>query len=1363
MIPSCSAARVWLPSVRVERLADQLALEARDGALEIDAAGAHLVVQRLGAARELDLVRAGRRRRSSRRRRASRRARWRSRARARCRARRSARAPRASSGAMRCGPRPALAARARRGRPRRAAARPRGARAAAAARSAPRGCGSRDRRGSGPPRPRARGRGWSRRRTRTSTGDRLRSRRRARSMRSWSARSSLACTVGAISPISSRNSVPPCAASNWPMRRSCAPVKAPFSWPKSSLSSSVSRDRGAVDDDEALVAARAEIVDGARDQLLAGAALAGDQHRRARRRRRARWCGRRRASPRCGRSGGPRRARPATWSRRRTTSCSSARRSRSWRTLMRSASISNGLVTKSTAPSFIASTAVATVRVAESTITGRRVAALGELAQEVEAGAAGHHEVEQHRVDGSLVERASAASTSPTGVTSNSSLSSIRSDSRTPGSSSTTRMCGIGAQSLPRVQRWSWAGGFGGGKLDRTDAVALDAGLRLASDPPCARTTASTAATASDCSPKPSPSRAAAACGARSAAPAPRSAAGGGASRRRGRRARGTQRERALEQQREARSASCAASPSANGLRAVELFEHDEPPLVDQRSLALEESSRAATETSTGPRARRRERAELGERLDHGLDAARVGLDALRELRAEVGVVEAAREHRRVGADADERVADFVGDGGGEAPQRGCGAAGAARVEPALRRGLAGWDASLMGFARLWLAARAGAEGAGACGLSGRAWLPRSDRCGRRFVFEVEIFGVQDRRAEVEVVGRDRVGAAGGEGAAQDGLELAQVAGPGMRVQMRRARFGRRSARPRRRRSSASIAAGRSRSGGMRIARPASARASGGSSAVVVGGSPAVAIQRTPRRPQRAGRRRRARSSSRSARWPARSSWSASSTQTVSRLAGRARIRRRRSSAATRVEPGVARAARRTRSRGSAPSPGGGSARAVRARCPARRARASGSVGARRVGRGEQARAGRGRANQRGEATRERVAAACASRAPPRGRRASAARERGAAAWRRRSRAARRSSASASKSRATSARSRSRASSTQSVARESRRVAMGELELDLEVAGHAEQHGARRRLRASKPIGAAGSPTTSETEPASRRERFPPARVAMHDPELGHDVQQRPSPRERRADRSAGTRGKRRAKRSDGLGHVQRAGTEPRKRAPACAKRRRAPNRDSAQRAALQPAHASAVVSPTLGSCGFAPVVARARPLCQSRRSFLRSIMASTVPRRARRSRGMRPRRRTAGPAAQLVRAALRRRDRRRAHLLLAARHRGATRSPIASAATSVRSPSRAVTTRCTSTRPSSSRSRASRASSCGASCTPSRSTTPSSRASATCGSTRSRAHVPPALGGEARARLRGGGRARLGGLSRADRAARPR
>ncbi len=40
--------------------------------------------------------------------------------------------------------------------------------------------------------------------------------------------------------ISSRNSVPPLASSNLPCRVSSAPVKAPFSWPNSSLSNSAS-------------------------------------------------------------------------------------------------------------------------------------------------------------------------------------------------------------------------------------------------------------------------------------------------------------------------------------------------------------------------------------------------------------------------------------------------------------------------------------------------------------------------------------------------------------------------------------------------------------------------------------------------------------------------------------------------------------------------------------------------------------------------------------------------------------------------------------------------------------------------------------------------------------------------------------------------------------------------------------------------------------------------------------------------------------------------------------------------------------------------------------------------------------------
>ena len=58
-------------------------------------------------------------------------------------------------------------------------------------------------------------------------------------VRSPRKRSSFTWMVASISPISSRNNVPPWACSKRPMRRSCAPVNAPFSWPNSSLSSSV--------------------------------------------------------------------------------------------------------------------------------------------------------------------------------------------------------------------------------------------------------------------------------------------------------------------------------------------------------------------------------------------------------------------------------------------------------------------------------------------------------------------------------------------------------------------------------------------------------------------------------------------------------------------------------------------------------------------------------------------------------------------------------------------------------------------------------------------------------------------------------------------------------------------------------------------------------------------------------------------------------------------------------------------------------------------------------------------------------------------------------------------------------------------
>ena len=76
--------------------------------------------------------------------------------------------------------------------------------------------------------------------------------------RSCSTRSSLAWNDGEMSPISSRNSVPLWACSKRPLRSPSAPVKAPRSWPKSSLSSSDS-------------------VSAAQLTLMKGASLRGDR------------------------------------------------------------------------------------------------------------------------------------------------------------------------------------------------------------------------------------------------------------------------------------------------------------------------------------------------------------------------------------------------------------------------------------------------------------------------------------------------------------------------------------------------------------------------------------------------------------------------------------------------------------------------------------------------------------------------------------------------------------------------------------------------------------------------------------------------------------------------------------------------------------------------------------------------------------------------------------------------------------------------------------------------------------------------------------------------------------------------------
>ena len=125
--------------------------------------------------------------------------------------------------------------------------------------------------------PRARGRGASRRR-RARPPRRAGCRRRVRASAPASTRSTLACVAGGMSPISSRKIVPPWAASNLPTRRASAPVKAPFSWPKSSLSTSSRLIAAQFTATNGRARRDAALVQRLRDELLAGAALAAHQH-----------------------------------------------------------------------------------------------------------------------------------------------------------------------------------------------------------------------------------------------------------------------------------------------------------------------------------------------------------------------------------------------------------------------------------------------------------------------------------------------------------------------------------------------------------------------------------------------------------------------------------------------------------------------------------------------------------------------------------------------------------------------------------------------------------------------------------------------------------------------------------------------------------------------------------------------------------------------------------------------------------------------------------------------------------------------------------------------------------------------------
>ena len=98
-------------------------------------------------------------------------------------------------------------------------------------------------------------------------------------VRSWSTRSSFTWRFGLMSPISSRKIVPPSASAKRPSRWLTALVKAPSHVAEELGFEQLLGNRAAVHRDEHALGAAAVVVDRARDQLLAGAALARDQHR----------------------------------------------------------------------------------------------------------------------------------------------------------------------------------------------------------------------------------------------------------------------------------------------------------------------------------------------------------------------------------------------------------------------------------------------------------------------------------------------------------------------------------------------------------------------------------------------------------------------------------------------------------------------------------------------------------------------------------------------------------------------------------------------------------------------------------------------------------------------------------------------------------------------------------------------------------------------------------------------------------------------------------------------------------------------------------------------------------------------------
>ena len=90
---------------------------------------------------------------------------------------------------------------------------------------------------------------------------------------------------GHLADLVEEEGAPPSASPKWPSRDWSAPVKAPFSWPKSGVDQRLGV-LSHVDDDERTRPTVAEVVERVSDELLPGAGRTFDQDRRAGARRR---------------------------------------------------------------------------------------------------------------------------------------------------------------------------------------------------------------------------------------------------------------------------------------------------------------------------------------------------------------------------------------------------------------------------------------------------------------------------------------------------------------------------------------------------------------------------------------------------------------------------------------------------------------------------------------------------------------------------------------------------------------------------------------------------------------------------------------------------------------------------------------------------------------------------------------------------------------------------------------------------------------------------------------------------------------------------------------------------------------------